>query len=79
MRGDLEYRGWAIRLEVTPEGDAIFGRADLAQLRNHKIRVVLTSSRIDEPNPRIALYAQARDFIDQWYGGPASVRQRRQD
>ncbi|MDM0036792.1 hypothetical protein QTI33_31980 [Variovorax sp. J22P271] len=66
----LEYRGWLIRLEATPEDESISGLADLSRLGNHSFRVVLMSSRVDGPGASLALYAQARDFIDQWYGCP---------
>ena len=63
---DYEYRGWRIKVEASHVGNAYSGHADLYRKGQHKCRVVLTTSRLDEATARSALHKKACDFIDDW-------------
>ena len=63
---EFDYREWLVRVEVTGDGEAFSGRADLRRKGQHKCRLVLSTSRLDAGAARLALSTKARDFIDDW-------------
>ena len=63
---EFDYRGWEVRVEVTGDGRAFAGRADLLRKGQNKCRLVLSTSRLDATAAGLALGTKARDFIDDW-------------
>lgn len=63
---DFDYREWVVRVEITSAGEAFSAHADLFWEGQHKCRMALSSSRLDERAARLALCAKARGFIDDW-------------
>ena len=63
---EFDYREWLVRVEVTGDGEAFSGRADLRRKGQHKCRLVLSTARLDATAASVVLGAKARDYIDDW-------------